>query len=293
MLDIIRGFYDDLDGEDYGASQQGSLGQDDDYTIATNADAAHTMHRGYTEDLLGEPNGHGGMLVFEDQAQAQDVGVDLGVGGAEDDFSQAGALADREEERLRVLQDERNVIGDVMAVNPELRGNPELLELFGVDGEEGGEDEGEEEGDEEPASLADLPRKKRLRYLRQFLVKIHSFQISNPNSGMDDAASAAPAGNNILTGLLGGDGAPPPATSEFYTTVAREGRKEHASVSTQTDRPYTHKKSSIEALDEDYKEIAKTKEEAARRKLHRGVDSPGYSYNNVISVDGKGELWKR
>ena len=32
---------------------------------------------------------------------------------------------------------------------------------------------------------------------------------------------------------------------------------------------------------------------AERRKLHRGVNSPGYNHGSIISIDGEGGLWRR
>jgi len=85
---------------------------------------------------------------------------------------------------------------------------------------------------------------------------------------------------NILTSSLGGDTNPNPMNAEFFST---KERKEKASASTQTDQNLFYKASSVDVLDESYKM-------AARKKLHRGVDSPGYEFSKIISLDGGGEL---
>jgi hypothetical protein len=301
MLSIIRGFYDDEDGgfADENDSRV-SLDEyyEDDHTIASTSVAAKppkaAMHRGYTQDLLPQVGGDSmpGMLVLgegENPAFGDPAGPltfeDNEVGNSSfDEFSQASALAERNAAQQQLLQEERQMIGDIVGNDVGLAN-----ELFGDgdgDGDGGDEHEGGADGGEDAvASISELPRRVRSRYLRSMLVKLHSFQLQNPPA-MNEAAVEEPmAGPNILTALLGGDAVP--VNREFFAVnAARGGRKETASSSTQTDATMTFKKSSTEALDEEYKAMV-------RRKLHRGVESPAYSYNKMISVDGDGGLWRK
>lgn len=89
---------------------------------------------------------------------------------------------------------------------------------------------------------------------------------------------------NILTSLLGGDISI--QGGFFNTKVAKPACFE---IETQTDDLELAGKSTMGGLS---LSLSKT-DLMERRKLHRGINSPGYAYSDIISVDTKGELWKK
>ena len=90
----------------------------------------------------------------------------------------------------------------------------------------------------------------------------------------------APA--NILTSSLGGDVS---STGSLWS-LSRGVVACTRSSSSQTSPPPAPGLSSLPPF-------SSALSVSDRRRLHRSINSPGYSYGDVISVDARGELWRR
>ncbi|GMI40455.1 hypothetical protein TrCOL_g100 [Triparma columacea] len=268
MLEALGEFYEDGD-EDEGSVALGWREEEEEEKLER-----LKLHRGYTSDLLGS---------------------------SEDARSRQSQVLDTEASMIE------SIVGD----------DPSLRAIFGLgdwDEEEG--EGGEEEDDDDGkrfTSIADLRPDRRTGYLRRLIAKVHGFQISegyaeggeegggggveedvgSPGSsgGGSFGGTLPPIGNpsgtsNMLTSLLGGDA--PPMPRRFFEPV-REPRPLRMNAGTQTDGG----EGAREAR-ERIRARARAEEEAkTRRRLHRGVDSPGYDPGSIISVGGDGGLWRR
>jgi len=146
LLEIMRNFYDGDENE----YNDGVSFADDDVTLGS-LESAPPMHRGFTQDMIP------GVLSVEEDAQEPPV---LSV--VELRTSEPGFSAD-----TTLLEEEREIIGQIVG------GDEQMREIFDDEGEE------EDENDNDVASLSDLPRRKRNKYLRSLLIKVHSFQLQH------------------------------------------------------------------------------------------------------------------
>ena len=227
------------------------------------------LHRGYTRDLIEVQDDEEQMGDTFDAANHRPG--QLSTDGPEPPTNRRRADT--------LLEEERAMIGNIVGDDAELR------QLFGIveDDSTVTDTNTYASGDREFISIKDLPVDHRLKYLRSFLAKIHNFQLTseaeNPPAAAGTTLPIISTKANILTSVLGGDIS---ATGGLWPTLPP--RPELRPASTQTDPPKPYATSALPpaALDP-----------TTRRKLHRSVNSPGYAYADVISVDARGDLWKR
>ncbi|GMH57895.1 hypothetical protein TrRE_jg246 [Triparma retinervis] len=274
MLDALGEFYED---DDEGSVELGWRREE----VEEEEERLERLklHRGYTSDLLGE----------EDDDDAKTI-------------------------QSQLLTTEASMIDSIVGSDPALRSIfgllPEDDEVSydggGHDGRGGGADP-----EDHFTSIADLRPDRRTRYLRRLVAKVHGFQMSQgfrasagpagvEGAGLGEAGGGAgtaspegedvgdgtvsslppisnPSGtSNVLTSILGGD--VPPMPSRFFAPV-KVAATLKMTASTQTELDVGGKVAASHLA----RRGEEREGEKARRRLHRGVDSPGYSPGGIIS----------
>ncbi|GMH94593.1 hypothetical protein TrVE_jg13580 [Triparma verrucosa] len=290
MLDSVSDFYDGatLGWGDNGNGDGNYDGGDGGYEGIEVDDDRHAMHRGYTEDLIGDEDGD---EAEEDVFKGEDEAFGRKPCMLDDGNDQIQRPKESRPRAETLLEEERRMIGNIVGDDTELR------QLFGIQDDKPDDISSvgystNEEGNEEFTSIRDLPVDHRMKYLRMFLAKVHNFQLGTglSSSGEDDKESVTlpkidgTNKPNILTSLLGGN---INIQGGFFNT--KKPKPQTFEVDTQTDDLELTSKSTFSGLTLN---LSKS-DLIERRKLHRGINSPGYAYSDIISVDAKGELWKK
>ena len=305
MFDCIREMYADDGSASIGWGERGE-GDDDDFTQGS----ASVMEEGEGARLFS-----GGVFSSDED----------GGGGINDDDGAYSALQPEGGEppsplhqRDAALKEEASIIGKIVGQNKELG------ELFGVEPMNERETDRDEQDNLRFKSISDLRQSSRMKYFRRFLAKLHNFQLQEEGlageagggtlegQSIDEVSVLSEGGDslapptqatkfppiasgtsNVMTSALGGDA--PVLPSRFFSPQ-RSSAKQMMSASTQTE-PGSAGRGGRSALLSNHPTLSDGREGSSaqdlRKKLHRGVNSPAYSYGDIISVGGEGDLLRR